>query len=185
MNSQPPASASKKKPVSTGSALKVEVVSRLPRLPLSAVRCRRLLQRAATLAPADSDLRSVSSRAAPRTLTVLFAGDSRMRSLNARYRGVDATTDVLSFPAGGDGEHPCAQEEPYLGDMAISIPVARRQAVRHGHGVAKEIQLLLLHGFLHLLGYDHETDDGQMERAERRLRRRLGLPPRTVVPDGR
>lgn len=178
MNFRAPASVSKKKPVSTSSALKVEVVSRLQRLPLSAERCRRLLQRAAALAPPDADLQPASSPITSRTLAVLFAGDSRIRSLNARYRGVDATTDVLSFPGGGNDAPPCSQEAPYLGDMAISVPVARRQAVRHGHGVTREIQLLLLHGYLHLLGFDHETDGGQMEREERRLRRRLGLVPR-------
>ncbi len=167
----------KKKLVSTSSALRVEVVSRLQRLPLSAERCRRLLQRAAALAPPDSNLRPDSSPVTPRTLTVLFAGDARMRSLNTRYRGVVATTDVLSFPTGGNDAPACPQEAPYLGDMAISVPVARRQAVRHGHGVAKEIQLLLLHGYLHLLGYDHETDGGRMDRTEQRLRRRLGLLP--------
>jgi rRNA maturation RNase YbeY len=112
------------------------------------------------------------------TLTVLFAGDARMRSLNARYRGIDATTDVLSFPAKGGDEFVRLPGRPHLGDVAISVPVARRQALERGHGVAREIEILLLHGYLHLLGYDHERDTGRMERTEQRLRRALGLMPR-------
>ncbi len=97
---------------------------------------------------------------------VRFVGDGTMRALNRDFRGKDATTDVLSFPVGAtpDGHH--------LGDVAISVPAARRQAIERGHPVAREIRLLLVHGVLHCLGHDHETDDGGMERLERRLRRR-------------
>ncbi len=100
------------------------------------------------------------------TLAVRFVSDREMRRLNLRFRRKDATTDVLSFP-GSD-----TPEGPQLGDIAISLPAARRQAVERGHPVRREIELLLLHGLLHCLGHDHETDGGEMLRLERRLRRR-------------
>jgi rRNA maturation RNase YbeY len=99
-------------------------------------------------------------------LAVRFVGDRAMRGLNSRYRGSDRTTDVLSFPG---GETP---EGLHLGDIAISVPAARRQAAEQGHSVARELRCLLLHGVLHCLGHDHETDAGEMRRLELRLRRR-------------
>lgn len=93
---------------------------------------------------------------------VRFAGDRAMRRANREFRGKDQTTDVLSFP--GDGAH--------LGDILISVPQARRQAAAAGRDPAREIQVLLLHGLLHCLGHDHKADGGEMERLERRLRRR-------------
>ncbi|HYO16453.1 MAG TPA: rRNA maturation RNase YbeY [Thermoanaerobaculia bacterium] len=95
------------------------------------------------------------------SLGVRFAGDREVRRLNRTYRGKDRPTDVLSFPG----------EDGHLGDILISVPVARRQAEAVGHSVEREIRVLLLHGLLHCLGYDHETDEGEMERLERRLRR--------------
>ncbi len=89
--------------------------------------------------------------------------------MNAHYRHVDAATDVLSFPAGPDGGGS-------LGDVAIAVGVARRQATEQGHSLTTELRILALHGLLHLLGYDHEEDDGRMRRLEERLRRRAGLP---------
>ena len=108
---------------------------------------------------------------------VRFAGDRAMRRANRQFRGKDQTTDVLSFP--GDGAH--------LGDILISVPQARRQAAAAGRDPAREIQVLLLHGLLHCLGHDHEADGGEMERLERRLRRRwLGArAPRTTVRHAR
>ena len=92
--------------------------------------------------------------------------DARIRQLNFQYRGKNTPTDVLSFPA----------EEPgYLGDVVIALGVARRQASAAGHALATEFRVLALHGLLHLLGYDHERDTGQMRRLERRLRREGGL----------
>ncbi len=79
-------------------------------------------------------------------------------------------TDVLSFP--GDGE-PDPDGSVYLGDVVISAPMAQRQAGREGHSLKRELQTLALHGYLHLLGYDHETDDGKMMRLQRRLQREL------------
>ena len=99
------------------------------------------------------------------TFTLRFTGDRAMRRLNRDFRDKDASTDVLSFP-GDDGP-----EGRHLGDVAISVPTARRQAAEHDEPVARELRRLILHGVLHCLGYDHETDDGQMERLETRLRR--------------
>jgi len=98
-------------------------------------------------------------------LALVFTGDGAMRTLNRRYRHKDRPTDVLSFPGPG-GPHG-------LGDVVISVPSAERNARRFGRRLDEELQLLALHGFLHVLGYDHETDDGTMERVELRLRRRL------------
>ena len=95
------------------------------------------------------------------SLGIRFAGDREVRRLNRAYRGKDHPTDVLSFPG----------EDGHLGDILISVPVARRQATAAGHTVERELKVLLLHGLLHCLGYDHETDEGEMERLERRLRR--------------
>ncbi|HJX27826.1 MAG TPA: rRNA maturation RNase YbeY, partial [Thermoanaerobaculia bacterium] len=93
---------------------------------------------------------------------VRFCGDREMRRVNRQFRGKDKATDVLSFPG----------EEGHLGDILISVPTARRQALEAGHPAERELMVLLLHGVLHCLGYDHETDQGEMERLERRLRRR-------------
>lgn len=96
-----------------------------------------------------------------RTVTLLLTDDPRIRELNAQFRGKDSATDVLSFPSGED--------EGPLGDLAISLDRAAQQAAEQGHGVAEEVEILLLHGVLHLLGHDHETDRGQMRRLEGRL----------------
>jgi probable rRNA maturation factor len=100
------------------------------------------------------------------TLCLRFTGDRAVRRLNRLYRGNDRPTDVLSFAGedGPDGRH--------LGDVVVSVPTARRQAREHGHPVERELRRLVLHGVLHCLGHDHETDGGRMERLERRLRRR-------------
>ncbi len=98
-------------------------------------------------------------------LALVFTGDGAMRTLNRRYRHKDRPTDVLSFPGPG--------AEQGLGDVVISVPAAERNARRFGRRLEQELQVLALHGLLHVLGYDHETDDGTMERLETRLRRRL------------
>lgn len=97
---------------------------------------------------------------------VRFAGDLTVRRMNRDFRGKDRTTDVLSFP----GEE--TPEGRHLGDIVISVPTAERQAASRGAALEQEIKLLLLHGVLHCLGHDHETDAGEMERLEGRLRRR-------------
>jgi probable rRNA maturation factor len=96
-----------------------------------------------------------------------IAGDADLRRLNRRFRGQDYPTDVLSFPA--------APPAARLGDLAISLPRARAQAREFGHDIEHEVAILMLHGLLHLLGMDHETDGGGMARAEKRWRTRLGL----------
>lgn len=116
-------------------------------------------------------------------VSVLLTTDKKIRELNSHFRGKNKATDVLSFPAEQNlGNGP----EKLAGDLAISVPVARRQAVEQGHTVGVEIKVLMLHGLLHLAGYDHETDNGQMARRERLLRARLGLPQglieRVAVP---
>ncbi len=94
------------------------------------------------------------------SLVVLFCGDTRMRELNHQFRGMDTATDVLSFPSGEKGS---------LGNIAIDVAYARREALKRGHSMERELQVLLVHGILHLLGYDHETDDGKMFRLQRRV----------------
>ena len=94
--------------------------------------------------------------APPADLTILLTDDSTLHHLNRTYRGIDKTTDVLSFT---DGEAPAPDAPIYLGDLAISLPQATRQAMQGGHPVSAELQLLTVHGVLHLLGYDHATPD--------------------------
>jgi probable rRNA maturation factor len=103
---------------------------------------------------------------------VLLTTDRKIRGLNRQYRGKDKATDVLSFPA----ENLIQNEEKIAGDLAISVPTALRQSVEHGHALGIELKVLILHGLLHLAGYDHESDDGRMARREERLRAQLGLP---------
>jgi probable rRNA maturation factor len=112
-----------------------------------------------------------------RELTVCFVDDREIARLNKKFRGKAKPTDVLSFPPNGDGSarHQNARRGNFLGDIAISPETARRNAEREGRGLNHELRVLILHGVLHLLGHDHETDDGQMERKEMRLRRKLGL----------
>lgn len=111
-------------------------------------------------------LTSVAPARARGALTVAIVPDSRVRRLNRRYRRADRPTDVLSFPSEAPGE---------LGDIVIAAGVARRQARGAGHALQAELRVLALHGLLHLLGYDHERDAGQMARLEARLRARGGL----------
>ena len=120
------------------------------------------------------------------SFTVALVSSSQMRRWNRMYRGKNQPTDVLSFP----GDAPPRNSRPlprprrrlrfapapeYLGDVAIAPAVARENARRFGRTFQQELRILILHGILHLMGYDHEIDTGQMERRERRLRRELGL----------
>lgn len=149
-------------------------------------------------------------RAAPRrargVVSVALVEDRVIRRLNRQHRGKDVATDVLSFPdrphATGPRPHlvrpqaagPRPQrgrasvlgpgafgQGPVLGDLAIATGVARRQAREYGHAWTVELRILALHGLLHLLGYDHETDRGRMARAEARLGRRAGLPAALIA----
>jgi probable rRNA maturation factor len=106
----------------------------------------------------------------PDSVTVALLSPAAMARLNRRFRGQSGPTDVLSFPLAGNGHR-----RGYLGDIAIAPAVAGRHARRAGHRLEEELCVLILHGVLHLLGYDHETDRGEMSRLEDRLRRRLGL----------
>jgi probable rRNA maturation factor len=135
---------------SRGARLDVEVVSS------EGVRARGLGPWLADVAPAR----------ARGTVTIAIVADARVRALNREYRRTDAPTDVLSFPS---------EEFGCLGDVVIAAGVARRQAREAGHSLQTELRVLALHGLLHLLGYDHERDDGRMARLERRLRREGGL----------
>jgi probable rRNA maturation factor len=105
-------------------------------------------------------------------VTVLLTTDAAIRSLNRRFRGKNKPTDVLSFPA----ESPFPGPEQIAGDLAISVTTAVGQAIEQGHPLSTEIKVLILHGLLHLAGYDHETDQGKMARRELLLRARLRLP---------
>ena len=111
-------------------------------------------------------LASVAPARVRGAMTVAIVSYARVRALNRQYRKKDGATDVLSFPSG---------ERGYLGDVVIASGVAARQAREAGHPMSSELRVLALHGLLHLLGNDHERDDGRMARLERRLRKRGGL----------
>jgi probable rRNA maturation factor len=102
---------------------------------------------------------------------VKLCSDATMAAYNRKYRHKAGPTDVLSFPDGSLGQ----EGGVYLGDIVIAVPVAARQAKEAGHALAVELQILLLHGLLHLAGYDHETDGGAMSRKERALRKERGI----------
>ena len=114
-------------------------------------------------------------------VTIALVSDARMRSLNRSFRGKDYATDVLSFPAQSHASTRAAvravhaDASDYLGDVVIAMGVANRQADEAGHSLATELRVLALHGLLHLLGYDHESDAGRMARVEARLRKQGGL----------
>lgn len=118
-------------------------------------------------------------------VSVLLTGDDHLRRLNREFRRKDRPTDVLSFPA----PPPLNGHRQPAGDLAISVETASRQATEFGHPLAAELEILMLHGLLHLAGLDHETDQGQMARREAALRRRFGLTPglieRTTKPSPR
>ena len=105
--------------------------------------------------------------------TVAFVSDRAMRELNRRWRGKAGTTDVLSFPSGQEEFE--RGEGASLGDVVVSVEQAARQAAEHGLDFDNEVEQLILHGLLHLCGYDHERDGGEMNALELRLRRRLGI----------
>ena len=132
------------------------------------------MQSSTSGAPRPARVRRVLSGAAGalggerREVSVYFCGDRRMASLNRRWRRGNGSTDVLAFPAR-------ETDTRFLGDIVISVPYATQQARRRGESPLREMDRLLLHGYLHLLGYDHETDNGEMEELEARLRRRLGI----------
>lgn len=105
--------------------------------------------------------------------TVVFVGDEAIKKLNREFRGKNSTTDVLSFPS--EAETFEVENQDRLGDVVISVQRAAAQARRHGLSFSSEVKQLILHGLLHLCGYDHETDDGEMNRLELQIRRKLGI----------
>jgi probable rRNA maturation factor len=138
----------------------------------------------------DRWLTNVAPSRARGAVSIALVSDKRMRELNRRYRGIDRATDVLSFPATNspqrtrstlrhqpkrDSANSASSTVAFLGDIAIARGVARQQARDAGHSERSELRVLALHGLLHLLGYDHELDNGTMARVERRLRRKGGL----------
>jgi probable rRNA maturation factor len=134
------------------------VILRKPVARLTAAALERFLARAR---------RAVKLRG---TVNVLVATSPELRILNRRFRGLDKPTDVLSFAPLLDNNR------RFAGDLAVSADIAARNARLLGHPPAAEIKILVLHGLLHLAGYDHESDRGEMARKEERLRRQLGLP---------
>jgi probable rRNA maturation factor len=100
--------------------------------------------------------------------TIAFVSDKSIRKLNQQFRGIDRATDVLSFPAG-------EPDEVDLGDIAVSVDTAMVQAKDNGLTFEGELAQLILHGLLHLSGYDHEIDDGEMNKLELKLRKTLGI----------
>ena len=122
-------------------------------------------------------LRRVAPARARGAVNIALVSDREIRTLNRRFRGVDRATDVLSFfvERPFQGRASAGLKGPLYGDIAIARGVARRQAREAGHSPHIEWRVLALHGLLHLLGYDHERDDGRMERVERKLRRKGGL----------
>ncbi|MGA2004207.1 MAG: rRNA maturation RNase YbeY [Terriglobales bacterium] len=107
----------------------------------------------------------------PGMVDVLVTSNAEMKSLNRRFRGNDKATDVLSFPAATD-----QPGRKFAGEIAISAEIAAQNARELGHTPAEEVKILVLHGILHLKGYDHERDQGQMAKRENQLRARLRLP---------
>jgi probable rRNA maturation factor len=138
---------------SPSARLDVVLLNRQRRQRISPVRLRRVLTGAAAALRVSGEI------------SLVLAGDRLLRRLNRDYRGKDRPTDVLSFP--GDGG------EAGLGDVVISVETAGRNARRLGRTLLQELDVLALHRLLHVLGHDHETDDGTMDRIERRLRTRL------------
>ena len=120
----------------------------------------------------------VAPRSARGELALVMVSDQKMRSLNLKFRGVNRVTDVLSFPLCGEETSVTSRSmgEQYLGDVVIATGIAARQARNAGHRLGTEFRRLALHGLLHLLGYDHERDNGEMTRLEVKLRRTGGIP---------
>ena len=123
----------------------------------------------------SSWLRRVAPAGARGRVGIALVSDRRIRALNRAYRGKDRPTDVLSFPGDPLPSTVSIVPDRFLGEIVIARGVARRQARDARHSELTELRVLALHGLLHLLGYDHESDSGEMRRAERRLRRKGGL----------
>jgi len=124
----------------------------------------------------DSErLEAIARKLTDRDLELILCSDESIQELNRLHRGKDRPTDVLSFPLSGDLSH-----QP-LGSLVVSADRVREKASELGHREAEELTLLFIHGLLHLLGYDHETDRGEMRAKEEALIRELGLPESLIV----
>jgi len=147
---------------------------------------RKVRINARDFAPFVASLSKLVDEAADSEFSIAFVSDRRMKELNGFFRGKDATTDVLSFPheaddfesamspdfsgPDNDSSEDAIHNETYLGDIVISVEQAKRQAKENKLTLANEIKQLILHGLLHLCGYDHETDKGEMNARELELR---------------
>jgi probable rRNA maturation factor len=140
----------------------IEVVNRQRKMPMDCERWQAFATRAARVLPCVAD-----------GVTIAFVSDRAMRELNRLWRHQQGTTDVLSFPAEQNEFEKV--EGSRLGDVVISVEQATRQAKENGLTFDEEIAQLILHGLLHLCGYDHSTDNGEMDRLELRLRKKLGI----------
>lgn len=140
----------------------IEVINRQRRHKLQAKRWREFAERALEVIGAGN-----------RDATIVFVSDAAIRKLNRQFRGKDLPTDVLSFPAQPESFETGA--ETALGEIVISLARAHAQAKENGLTLVNEVEQLILHGLLHLCGHDHETDQGEMNRLELRLRRKLGI----------
>ncbi|WP_347490594.1 rRNA maturation RNase YbeY [Desulfoscipio sp. XC116] len=146
--------------------------------------------------PVDDELEQLLTRVVVQALgsngmpenaevSIVFVDDDYIAGLNRQYRGIDGPTDVLSFAMLEGPAMPGDEDEPMLGDVVISLEAARRQAGEYGHGFAREVAYLTVHGVLHLLGYDHEiqSDKQSMRTQEENILTQAGLPaPPPLVP---
>ena len=133
---------------------------------------RKVKLDAKSFRPFVEQLAAATQEASSKTFSIAFISDDRMKQLNEMFRGKDATTDVLSFPHEPDEFDP---DKDNLGDIVISTQQAQKQASENGLSLDAEIKQLILHGVLHLCGYDHETDAGEMNTRELELRDKLGI----------
>ena len=140
----------------------IEIINRQRSKPINAKPLRELGERA---------LRTIGSR--KQAATIVFVSDAAIRKLNKQFRGKDQVTDVLSFPS--EAEPFEAENQSQLGEVVISVQRAADQAKQNRLTFSNEVEQLILHGLLHLCGYDHEIDDGKMNRLEVKLRKKLGI----------
>ncbi len=140
-----------------------EVINNQRKIKIEAERFQKFIDEAIEIVP----------EARGKSATIAFISDRKMRELNKNFRGKNATTDVLSFPFEADEFE--TESEDNLGDIVISLEQAQRQAEENNLDFEIEIKQLILHSVLHLCGYDHETDAGEMNEIELRLRKKLGI----------
>ena len=124
--------------------------------------------------PNENLLEQIAAELTDRDVELIFTDNETIRQMNREHRGIDRPTDVLSFPL---------EQVPHapLGEVVISVEYAADKASQYGNSLDEEIALLFIHGLLHLLGYDHETDQGEMRKKEEELIRRFGLPESLIV----